>query len=122
MILQYEGANNFFVTCNYVHCPMLLCVYLCPCLILMFDASMSMLNFYFVLVSMSNNYSMYLCNVYSIFVSMYMSNVDSMFMTMSMSNVFRVYCWNVCVYCLLLLSLESLLFLYFFFMSNEFDV
>lgn len=83
----------------------------------MFDASMSMLDLYSVLVSMSsvyfiymsnasmlvlvldaystfvsmsNAYSVYLSNVYSIFVSVYMSNVDSMFMTMPMFNVFSV--------------------------------
>jgi hypothetical protein len=62
MILQYEGGNNFFVTCNYVHCPMLLCVYLCPCLILMFDSSMSMLDLYSMLVSISNVIS-YICQM-----------------------------------------------------------
>jgi hypothetical protein len=115
----------------------------------MFDASMSMLDLYSVLVSMSsvyfiymsnasmlvlvldaystfvsmsNAYSMYLSNVYSIFVSVYMSNVDSMFMTMSMSNVFRVYCWNVCVYYLLLLYLLKVYCFCLFLMSNEFVV
>jgi hypothetical protein len=79
------------------------------------------LDAYSTFVSMSNAYSMYLSNVYSIFVSVYMSNVDSMFMTMSMSNVFRVYCWNVCLLFATSISLESLLFLSFF-MSNEFVV
>jgi len=123
-------------------CFVSICVHLCPWLILMFDASMSMLDLYSVLVSMfsvyfiymsnasmlvlvsdaystfvsmSNVYSMYLSNVYSIFVSVYMSNVDSMFMTMSMSNVFRVYCWNVCVCYLLLLYLLKVYCLCFFF-------
>jgi len=125
------------------------CVYLCPCLILMFDsyvfmfdASISILDLYFVLASMSNvyfiymsnasmlvlvsnaystyvpmsnAYSMYLSNVYSIFVSVYMPNVDSMFMTMSMSNIFSVYFWNVCVYCLLLLYLLRVFCLRLFF-------
>ncbi len=49
---------------------------------------MLVLDPYSTFVSMSNDYSMYLYNVYLIFVSVYMSNVDSMFMTMSMPNVF----------------------------------
>jgi hypothetical protein len=83
---------------------------------------MLVLDAYSTFVSMSNAYSVYLSNVYSIFVSVYMSNVDSMFMTMSMSNVFRVYCWNVCVYYLLLLYLLKVYCFCLFLMSNEFVV
>jgi hypothetical protein len=56
------------------------------------------------------------------YVFVYMSNVGSMFMTMSMSNVFSVLWECMCLLFATSMSFENVLFLFFVFMFDEFDV
>jgi len=78
--------------------------------VFMFDASISILDLYFVLASMSNVYFIYMSNASMLVL---VSNAYSTYVPMS--NIFSVYFWNVCVYCLLLLYLLRVFCLRLFF-------
>jgi hypothetical protein len=88
------------------------------------------ISLWLVIMSMSNTYvwcfnvsvrSLFCINVYvlclfHIYVKYFnvSASVRCLFKDVSMSNVFSVYCWNVCVYCLLLLYLLKVYCLSFF--------